>query len=150
GNWINTHLIYTHGYGFVAAAAATAQTDGSPNFTEGNIPPTGALHISQPRVYFGHEGASYVIVGGGQRELDFPNGSSRGQQNTTYRGGGGASIGSFGSRLLFAIRYRELNIMLSSALNSNSRILYVRDPLARIQKVAPFLTLDGDPYPVIA
>jgi uncharacterized membrane protein (UPF0182 family) len=150
GNWINTHLIYTHGYGFVGATAATSQPDGSPTFIEGNIPPTGTLKITQPRVYFGHEGASYVIAGGRQRELDYPNASSGGQKNTTYRGGGGVPIGSFGSRLLFAIRYRELNIMLSSAINGNSRILYIRDPLARIQKVAPFLTLDGDPYPVIA
>ncbi len=149
-NWINTHLIYTHGYGFVGAPAATAQPDGSPNFIEGNTPPTGALGIRQPRVYFGHEGAGYVIAGGRQPELDYPNGSSGGQQNNTYHGGGGVPIGSFGSRLLFAIRFRELNIMLSSAINSNSRVLYIRDPLARIQKVAPFLTLDGDPYPIIA
>ncbi len=150
GNWINTHLIYTHGYGFVAAAAATSESDGSPTFSERDIPPTGALKITQPRVYFGHEGAGYVIVGGRQPELDYPNVSLGGQQNTTYRGGGGVPIGSFGSRLLFAIRFRELNIMLSSAINSNSRILYIRDPLARVEKVAPFLTLDSDPYPVIA
>jgi uncharacterized protein len=150
-NWINTHLIYTHGYGFVAGTAANAQTDGSPNFIEGNIPPTGELGKFQPRVYFGHEGASYVIAGGRQPELDYPfAASSGGQRNTTYRGGGGVSVGSFGSRLLFAVRFRELNIMLSSAINSNSRVLYIRDPLARIEKVAPFLTLDGDPYPVLA
>jgi len=150
-NWINTHLIYTHGYGFVAGTAGNAQTDGSPNFIEGNIPPTGVLGTFQPRVYFGHEGASYVIVGGRQPELDYPfAGSAGGQRNTTYRGGGGVRVGSLGSRLLFAVRFRELNIMLSSAINSNSRILYIRDPLARIEKVAPFLTLDGDPYPVIA
>jgi uncharacterized membrane protein (UPF0182 family) len=149
-NWINTHLIYTHGYGFVASAAGSSQTDGSPSFIEGDIPPTGQLARNfQPRIYFGHEGTSYVIVGGRQKELDFPNASTGGQHNNTYHGGGGVPIGSFGSRLLFAIRFRELSIMLSSAIDSSSRILYIRDPLARIQKVAPFLTLDGDPYPVI-
>ena len=149
-NWINTHLIYTHGYGFVASQAAAAASDGSPNFVEENIPPTGQLGNFQPRVYFGHEGASYVIAGGRQPELDFPNESSGGQHNNTYHGNGGVPIGSFGSRLLFAVKFRELNILLSSAIDSNSRILYIRDPIARVEKVAPFLTLDGDPYPVIA
>ncbi len=148
-NWVNTHLIYTHGYGVVAATAARAQLNGNPNFVEGDIPPSGVLGLKQPRVYFGHEGASYVIVGGRQRELDYPNESSSGQRNTTYRGGGGVPVGSFGDRLLFAVKFRELNILISSAIDANSRILYIRDPLARVQKVAPFLTLDGDPYPVV-
>jgi len=150
GNWINTHLIYTHGYGFVASSATSAQPNGDPNFIEQNIPPTGQLGNFQPRIYFGHEGADYVIADTKQAELDYPNESTGGQQNNHYSGGGGVSIGSFGSRLLFAIRFRELNIMLSSAIQSQSRILYVRDPLQRIAKVAPFLTLDGDPYPVVA
>src|SRR5258706_3518352 len=149
GNWINTHLIYTHGYGIAAATAAQVQSNGNPNFIEGNIPSTGKLALTQPRVYFGHEGASYVIVGGRQPELDYPNESTGGQQNNTYHGGGGVPVGSFGSRLLFAVKFRELNILLSSAIDSHSRILYVRDPLARVEKVAPFLTLDGDPYPVV-
>jgi uncharacterized protein len=149
-NWINTHLIYTHGYGFVASAVATAASDGSPNFVEENIPPTGLLGNFQPRVYFGHEGASYVIAGGRQPELDFPNESSGGQHNNTYHGNGGVPVGSFGSRLLFAVRFRELNVLISSAINSKSRILYIRDPIQRVEKVAPFLTLDGDPYPVVA
>jgi uncharacterized membrane protein (UPF0182 family) len=149
-NWINTHLIYTHGYGVVAASAATAATDGSPNFVEQHIPPTGQLGNFQPRVYFGHEGASYVIAGGRQPELDFPSESSGGQKNNHYHGSGGVPVGSFGSRLLFAVRFRELNILISSAIDSRSRILYIRDPIQRVEKVAPFLTLDGDPYPVIA
>jgi uncharacterized membrane protein (UPF0182 family) len=149
GNWINTHLIYTHGYGVVASTAANSDANGNPDFIESDIPPTPALGLRQPRVYFGHEGASYVIVGGRQPELDYPNASTGGQQNNTYHGGGGVRIGSLGSRLLFAARFRELNILLSSAIDANSRILYIRDPLARVAKVAPFLTLDGDPYPVI-
>jgi uncharacterized protein len=148
-NWINTHLIYTHGYGFVASTAAGADTNGNPDFIEGDIPPSGQLGHFQPRVYFGHQGANYVIVGGHQPELDYPNSSTGGQRNNHYHGGGGVSIGSLGSRLLFAVRFRDLNILLTSAIDSNSRILYIRDPLARVAKVAPFLTLDGDPYPVI-
>jgi uncharacterized protein len=149
-NWINTHLIYTHGYGFVAASAASPQSDGNPQFVEKDVPPTGALDLTHPQIYFGHEGANYVIADTKQPELNYPNESTGGQQNNHYLGAGGVSIGSFGSRLLFAIRFRELNIMLSSAIEGKSRILYIRDPLQRVAKVAPFLTLDGDPYPVVA
>ena len=149
-NWINTHLIYTHGYGVVASSATSVEPNGDPNFIEQDIPPAGQLGNFEPRIYFGHEGADYVIANTKQAELDYPNESTGGQQNNHYNGGGGVSIGSFGRRLLFAVRFRELNIMLSSAIDSKSRILFVRDPLQRIAKVAPFLTLDGDPYPVVA
>ena len=148
-NWINTHLIYTHGYGFVAASAASAQPSGDPLFIEQDIPPTGQLGTFEPRIYFGRVGANYVIADTKQPELDYPFENTSGQQNNHYNGGGGVSIGSFGRRLLYAIKFRELNIMLSSAIESQSRILYVRDPLQRVAKVAPFLTLDGDPYPVV-
>lgn len=148
-NWVNSHLIYTHGYGIVSALAGTAQANGNPQFTESDIPPTGELGNFEPRVYFGHEGVSYVIADTHQAELDFPFENTGGQQNNHYQGGGGVGIGSFGSRLLYAIKFRELNILLSSAIDSNSKILYIRDPLERVAKVAPFLTLDGDPYPVV-
>ncbi len=152
GNWINSHLVYTHGFGVVAATANTVQGNGNPSFVESDIPPHGDLHLSQPRVYFGQEQNSYAIVGGPpggrKQELDYP--SDGGQQNNTYRGGGGVSVGSPLNRLLYAIKFRELNILLSGAINSDSKILYDQQPLARVAKVAPFLTLDGNPYPVVA
>jgi uncharacterized membrane protein (UPF0182 family) len=149
-NWINSHLVYTHGFGVVASDAGAAQPSGTPTFTESDIPPTGKLGLSQPRVYFGQQETSYAIVGGRQRELDYPNQSTGGQQNTTYVGGGGVPVGSALNRLLYAIKYRQLNILLSGAIDGNSKIMYIRDPLSRVAKVAPFLTLDGDPYPVIS
>jgi uncharacterized membrane protein (UPF0182 family) len=149
-NWINSHLVYTHGFGVVAARASTAQANtGAPAFTESDIPPTGSLGLRQPRIYFGQQETSYAIVGGRQAELDYPNGSTGGQQNTRYTGGGGVPVGSPLNRLLYAIKFRQLNILLSGAIDGNSKIMYIRDPLSRVQKVAPFLTLDGDPYPVI-
>jgi len=148
-NWVNSHLIYTHGYGFVSALAGTSQSDGNPLFTESDIPPTGQLGGFEPRVYFGDEGVSYVIADTRQAELDFPKENTGGQVNNHYQGGGGVAVGSFGSRLLYAIKFRELNILLSSAIEGNSRILYIRDPLQRVAKAAPFLTLDGHPYPVV-
>jgi len=149
-NWVNSHLVYTHGYGFVSAAANRTQGNGNPSLTESDIPPAGQLGSFQPRVYFGQQETSYVIAGTGQKELDYPNQSTGGQENNSYRGGGGVPVGSVLNKLLFAVKFRQLNILLSGAIGSHSRVLYVRDPLARVAKVAPFLTLDGDPYPVIS
>jgi uncharacterized membrane protein (UPF0182 family) len=150
-NWINSHLVYTHGFGFVAAAANTATPGGNPAFTEGDIPSSGVLGNFQPRVYFGQQETSYAIVGGHQQELDYPSSlSPTGQQNTTYTGGGGVPVGSTLNRLLYAIKFREVNILLSGAIDSHSKIMYIRDPVSRIAKIAPFLTLDGSPYPVVS
>ncbi|HKB30110.1 MAG TPA: UPF0182 family protein [Streptosporangiaceae bacterium] len=153
-NWVTQHLVYTHGYGFVAASANTVGSGGDPSFIESNIPFTGELPEFQPRIYFGPLETNYVIVGAppgrAPQELDFPNQSTSGQQNTTYQGGGGVAVGSFWNRLLYATKLRQLNILLSGAVNHQSRILYVRDPLSRVAKVAPFLTLDGAVYPVIS
>ncbi len=148
-NWINSHLVYTHGFGFVAASADTSSGGGNPAFTESDIPPSGELRVTQPRVYFGEGETSYAIVGGHQLELDYPNDSASGQANTTYQGGGGVPVGSLLNRVLYAIKFREFNILLSGAIDGNSRIMYVRDPLSRVEKVAPFLTLDGNTYPVV-
>jgi uncharacterized protein len=155
GNWINTHLVYTHGYGFVAARENSVSGGGTPDYVESDLPPHGELHIGQPRVYFGEAQNNYVIVGGphgrpGGEELDYPYQNVGGQQNYTYTGRGGVPVGSPLNRLLYAIKFRELNILLSGAINSHSKVLYVRDPLARVAKVAPFLTLDGSAYPVVA
>jgi len=92
GNWINTHLVYTHGFGVVGATANTVQANGNPSFVESDIPPHGALRLSQPRVYFGEGQDSYAIVGGPpggrKQELDYPSAAAGGQQNNTYQGGG--------------------------------------------------------------
>jgi uncharacterized protein len=148
-NWINSHLVYTHGFGFVAASANATGSGGNPSFTESDIPPGGELGVRQPRVYFGEGETSYAIVGGHQLELDYPNQSASGQANTTYRGGGGVPVGSLLNRVLYAIKFREFNILLSGAIDGNSKIMYIRDPLSRVAKVAPFLTLDGNAYPVV-
>jgi uncharacterized protein len=155
GNWINTHLVYTHGFGVVAATANTVQgSNGNPSFVESDIPPRGVLGLRQPRVYFGEQQNTYAIVGGPaggrKQELDYPSGSAGGQQNNTYTGSGGVNVGSPLNRLLYSIKFRELNILLSGAINGDSKILYDRQPLARVAKVAPFLTLDGETYPVVA
>jgi uncharacterized membrane protein (UPF0182 family) len=152
-NWINDHTVYTHGFGFVAALGNTSNA-GRPSFVSSNIPPTGQITEFEPRIYFGEESPTYSIVGAPKgaapRELDFPTdqGSSA-QRNNSYSGGGGVGIGSLWRKLLFATKYQESNIVLSNQVNPSSRILYDRDPKTRVEKVAPWLTLDGDPYPAV-
>ena len=153
-NWFNDHMVFTHGYGVVAAYENTANADGAPSFYESNIPPTGALNIKQPRVYFGEMSPSYSIVGApasaAPRELDYPDDkSANGQTNNTYDGKGGVSVGNFFSKLIFAIHYQEPNILLSNQMSASSKILYDREPATRVKKLAPWLTLDSDPYPVV-
>ncbi|MGH3380321.1 MAG: UPF0182 family protein [Actinoallomurus sp.] len=152
-NWINSHLVYTHGYGFVAAPGNQVddKNEGAPAFTEKNIPPTGSLAIAQPRVYFGERSSAYSIVGGsGTRELDYPDDKSpTGQHNNSYAGEGGVPIGSLFNRTLYALRFKEKNLLLSGAIGSHSRILYNRTPRERVQKAAPWLKVDGNPYPAV-
>ena len=153
-NWINDHLVYTHGFGFVASPTNVVDADGKPSFTVGNIPPSNGLGTFQPRVYFGENVPGYSIVGGSAKstpnELDYPDDSqANGQQNYTYAGKGGVPMGSMLTRLLFAIKYKDQQILLSNLINKDSKILYNRSPMQRVQKVAPWLTLDGSPYPAV-
>ena len=153
-NWINDHLVYTHGFGFVSAFGNPVDADGKPNFLVGDLPPTTGLGKFQPRVYFGENVPDYSIIGGPKTdtpvEFDYPDdASANGQKNYTYTGKGGVPMGGLFKKLLFAIQYQEQRIVLSSLINSESKILYNRSPRERVAKVAPWLTLDGDPYPAI-
>jgi uncharacterized protein len=151
--WINEHLVYTHGYGFVAAPGDGVDNDGRPSFIEDNIPVTGSLGTFEPRVYFGEGETSFSVVGqpagASPREYDFPTNGVNGAQYNTYTGNGGVSIGSTFRQLEYALRFGDKNLILSDGINSQSRILYDRDPRKRVAKVAPYLTLDGDPYSAI-
>jgi uncharacterized membrane protein (UPF0182 family) len=158
--WINRHTVYTHGNGFVAAPAnevvtTAGQEGGEPNFTSRDLPVQGNLGIKQSRIYYGELIKDYSVVGAPTgataREFDRPEGggSDQGQINNTYTGKGGVSVGSFFRQLTFAIYYRERNFLLSNSVNDASKVLYVRDPRERVEKAAPFLQVDGDPYPAV-
>src|SRR5829696_4034739 len=160
--WINRHTVYTHGNGFVAAPAnevVAGQEGGEPNFTTRDLPTIGDIDVEEPRIYYGEliqqAGQDvYSVVGAPEgaepREFDRPeDGSDEGQINNTYDGEGGVEIGSFFRQLTFAIYYRERNFLLSGAVNDESKVLYVRDPRDRVEKAAPFIEVDGDPYPAV-
>ncbi len=155
-NWQNQHTVYTHGKGVVAAKSDVTTAKGEPEYVERDIPPVGQLGPYESRIYFGEFSPDYSIVGAPQgaapQELDYQvdvPGQGQQQQNTTFTGQGGVPIGSLGRKLLYALKYQEQNIVLSKSVNSASQILYVRHPRDRVHKVAPWLTLDGDPYPSV-
>ncbi|MEH1168532.1 UPF0182 family protein [Micromonospora sp. CPCC 205539] len=161
--WINRHTVYTHGYGLVAAPANQVVCGGQPFFVSGFLgektqeacsSQTEQIPAKQPRIYYGERmnEDDYAIVGQAdpnkKAEFDRPVGDGGGE-SYTYTGEGGVEIGSFPRRLLYAIKEQESNFLLSEAVNKDSKLLYVRNPRDRVEKVAPFLTLDGDPYPAV-
>ncbi|MGA3563193.1 UPF0182 family membrane protein [Melissospora conviva] len=162
-NWINRHTVFTHGFGMVSAPANRVVCGGQPYFVsgflgeqtkEGCVAAEESLVAEQPRIYYGvqMDAGDYAIVGqaesGRNDEFDRPT-TGDSEQNYTYTGAGGVEIGSFGRKLLYAISEQETNFLLSDRVNEDSKLLYVRNPRDRVEKVAPFLTVDGDPYPAI-
>ncbi len=152
--WFNSHIVYTHGYGLVAAAGNQRSVDGQPVFLQSGIPSSGALGEFQPRVYFGESSPDYSIVGGPEGtdpvELDYPAGDDGAQQTyTTFEGDGGPKLDNVFTKLVYSLKFQSEQIFLSEAVNNESQILYDRDPIERVRKVAPYLTLDTDTYPSV-
>ncbi|CAI9386629.1 UPF0182 family protein [Microbacterium sp. T2.11-28] len=157
-SWYNTTLVYTHGYGMVAAKGNDRTADGNPVFLERGIPTSGVLSSQEeyePRIYFGESSPTYSIVGAPEGtediELDYPRGTDEGaaQTKTTFTGDGGPTIGGIFNRLIYALKFQSTDILFSDAVNEESQILYDRNPVDRVQKAAPYLELDNDPYPSI-
>ncbi|WP_243224812.1 UPF0182 family protein [Microbacterium sp. CIAB417] len=156
-NWNNRTAVYTHGYGLVAAAGNQRTADGEPVFLESGIPSSGFLtdrENFEPRVYFGEYSPEYSIVGAPEGtdpvEIDYPRGEDGANETkTTFSGDGGPRVGNTFNKLLYALKFQEAEILFSDLVNGESQILYDRDPATRVQKVAPYLTVDSDPYPSV-
>jgi uncharacterized membrane protein (UPF0182 family) len=155
-SWYNDHIVYTHGYGIVAAYGNERNVDGQPTFLESGIPVSGALGKYEPRIYFGESSPTYSIVGAkgadGPLELDYPSASSEseaGNAKFTFEGDGGPKLDNIFNRLVYAMHFQTEQLLLSDAISNDSQILYDRNPLVRVNKVAPYLTLDNDPYPAV-
>lgn len=171
-DWINRHTVYTHGNGFIAAQANTvdeaAQDAGStrgglPIFTVSDLQTNNSdrakseaeelgIRVDEPRIYYGPVIASatdtldYAIVGdNGQGPVEYDTDTS----TYTYTGAGGVNVGNWANRIAYSIKYQELNLLLSDRVGGNSKILYDRDPRARVEKVAPWLTTDSKTYPAV-
>lgn len=156
-SWINQHVVYTHGYGVIAAYGNQVEADGKPKFMQDGITATGEISENyEPRIYFGQTSPEYSIVGGSESddalELDRPQ-TANDQENAdakyTFKGDGGPNIGNFFNRLAYAIKFQSSDILLSDVVRPESQVLYDRDPTDRVNKVAPYLTVDGNPYPAI-
>jgi len=150
--WVNERLQYTHGYGVVFSPANNVASQGQPDFYVKGVPATttvSELEVEQPRIYFGEsaESVEYVVVNSLQDEVDYPL-STEGQSvaYTNYSGEGGVGIGSFFRRLGFALRYSELNLLISNQLSDDSKLIMERNVVSRVKKAAPFLYTDNDPY----
>ncbi|HEV8563277.1 MAG TPA: UPF0182 family protein [Actinophytocola sp.] len=153
GTWINRHMKFTHGNGFVAAPANTVNSalqdtsgqGGYPVFKVSDLTQKGPIAVDQPRIYYGELATDYAIVGGqAGREYD-----SSDRENFRYDGKGGVAIDGWFNRLVFAANFTERNILFSNQIEDGSKIMYHRDPRDRVHRAAPWLTIDGDPYPAV-
>ncbi|MBE9376626.1 UPF0182 family protein [Saccharopolyspora sp. HNM0983] len=156
-SWINRHMVYTHGNGFVSAPADRVDSTLEEGATEGGYPVfsisdvsndgQGDIPVDQPRIYYGELVSDYAIVGGEQGEA--PREYDTDQEQYTYTGQGGVPLNNLFQRLVFATFHGERNILFNQAIGSESKIIYERNPRDRVQKAAPWLKLDGDPYPAV-
>jgi uncharacterized protein len=146
-NWINDHFRYTHGYGMVTASGTSITDTGAPSFTESNLPPQGQLGSYQPRIYYGEQTTQWSIVGGPTKEIDYS--TDNGEKNYRYAGKSGVSLANPLTRAAYAVQMNEPQLMYSGAVSKGSKILYDRTPKERVESVAPWLTIDGNPYPAV-
>jgi hypothetical protein len=148
--WINEHLIYTHGYGLCLSPVGEVSEEGLPELLVRNIPPESddpRLEITRPEIYFGEKTTNYVVVDTTEDEFDYPSGDEN--VYSRYGGTAGVRMGGLLRRVAFALRFNSSPILLSNAISSDSRILFYRALPDRVEKLAPMLWFDPDPYPVI-
>jgi uncharacterized membrane protein (UPF0182 family) len=148
-NWINEHLIYTHGYGAVASPVNEVTSQGLPQLLVRDLPVRGVdgLQVDVPQIYFGELTKSYIFTGATTNEFDYPLGDTN--AFTRYTGTGGVPLGGLARRSLFALRFSDYRILISPELQQESRVHFYRNIRERVSKIAPFLRYDGDPYLVI-
>lgn len=145
--WVNQKLQFTHGYSVAMSPATEFTEKGEPEFFIKDIPPAGVVPVARPQIYYGELTNDYVIVKTSERELDHP--SEAGPVYSSYEGAGGIPLGSFLNRLLFAWRLGDLNLLISGAVQPESQLLFIRQIRERVEHIAPFLSLDRDPYMVV-
>ena len=156
--WVNERLVYTHGLGAVLSPANNVTVDGKPDFLVQDIPPinnSGApnLDIDQPRIYFSDDSEDdFLIAASKEGEIDIPTGpgDTGGAQTNSYDGSGGVALGGFIQRTAWALRFADLNTLISGQVDSESRVMIARNIKTRIKRLAPFLYVDNDPYMVVS
>jgi uncharacterized membrane protein (UPF0182 family) len=149
-NWTNQHLVYTHGYGITAVPVNAVTPEGQPDYLVSGINREPKLPLEQPRIYFGEGTSNYVVVGTKTEELDYPLENQQNEATTKWTGTTGVSLGNIVNRALFALRFGDLNLLISDQLTDDSQILFRRVLSERVRELAPFLSYDRDPYLVSA
>jgi hypothetical protein len=154
--WVNQRIIYTHGIGLTMVPVNEVASEGQPRVLIGNLPPVssgGAPDVTQPRIYFGERESSYVVVGARQQEFDYPTGESDTGGSvgtvTSWTGTSGIRLDNTMMRLLFALRFRDLDLLISDQVTRDSQLLFHRSLSDRLGRIAPFLRFDKDPYVVV-
>jgi uncharacterized protein len=151
-SFVNRHIVYTHGYGAVASPSNDAQADGNPDFLLRDVPvkENGITMDGGPpsEIYFAENLGSYVLTGAEQAEFNYQREGAT-DQFTRYKGRDGVKLSNFVRRAAFALRFGSLDPLISGQITSNTKILLERDIRARVEKLAPFLQFDADPYPVV-
>ena len=151
--WQNLHLAYTHGYGYVGVQVNRTATGGQPDFIVSGFNQEDApIAASEPRVYFGEpppNSPEFVVVNSKQGEYDAPSLTGEATSLFHYDGTGGVQLSDMVRRLAFAVRFRDINLLISGNIESDSRLMFNRDIRDRVEKAAPFLQWDGDPYAAV-
>ena len=154
-SWENQHVAFTHGYGVAMAPVSRVKGSGDPDFLVGDLPvsidPSVEVVLDRPQLYVGEGLGGYAVVGASRDEVDY---TDENQETRTVRyadigGEGGVSMGSVFRRAAFALRFGQLEPLISNFITGDSRVFYVRDVRDRVEKLAPFLHFDADPYPVL-
>ena len=146
--WVNQRLQWTHGYGGAMSPVNEFTPEGLPNYFVQDVPPRGSFELDRPEIYYGEQSRNFVVVNSKEDEVDYP--TDEGPVYTQYQGRGGVPIDSFIDRLAFSWHFRDLNLLISGQVTNESRIQFRRQIQERILTLAPFLSLDRDPYLVIA
>ncbi|MCZ7533884.1 MAG: UPF0182 family protein [Acidimicrobiia bacterium] len=154
--WINERLVYTHGLGVVLSPANNVTPDGKPDFFLKDIPPINTsgsanLNVDQPRVYFSDDSEDdFLIAASKEGEIDIPTAGDDVTQTNSYDGAGGVPLGNFIQRTAWALRFADLNTLISGQVDGQSRVMIARNIKTRVKRLAPFLYVDNDPYMVVS
>ncbi|HUJ17968.1 MAG TPA: UPF0182 family protein [Nitrospirota bacterium] len=148
-SWINERLVFTHGFGLAMGPVSGITKEGLPEFYIKDIPPVtnAGPKVARPEIYYGESPNDYVIVNTKTKEFSYP--TTEGNVYSVYTGKGGVRFSSLLMRCLYAAYFGSFNIVLSSDVTDESRILYNREVIKRVAAIAPFLSYDPDPYMVI-
>ncbi len=150
--FVNEHLTFTHGMGLTLGPSNEVTPEGLPVLWIKDLPPATniALDVTRPQIYFGELDRTWVLAPSRQREFDFPSAEGDAAEYSTYEGKAGVPINSFWRRLVFAVRFGSINILLSGDLDERTKVIFHQQVKERAELALPFLAFDEDPYLVVS